>query len=133
MARPTPPSFSAVPDEMHSLLAGICAELPESELVDNGVGYVLRIRRRSFGTLIAIASPESGATQTLLVVLADPEEQRALEAIGHPFFPVRAGGSRIGMLLDQMSDRSEVAELVTEAYRRVAPKRLVATLPEPGE
>ena len=133
MARPAPPSFSAIPDEKRSLLDRICAGLPEAELADNGVGCALRVRRRSFGTLFAMASPHTGATQTLLVLFADPDERAALAAIGHPYFAVRNSSNRIGLLLDEVDDDDEVAELVTEAYRQVAPKKLVATLPDPSE
>jgi hypothetical protein len=125
---PTRPQLTAVPEELHVLVAGICARLPEAECADNGVGYVLRIRRRSFGTLVAVVSPDTGATQPLLVVLADPEERRALLAIGHPYFRPPTMGSRIGVWLGAAIDRSEIAELITEAYRQVAPKRLVAQI-----
>ena len=132
MPEPKRPEFTAVPDEVHSLVAGVCAGLPEAECVDNGVGYVFRIRRRSFGTLVAVVSPDTGATQPLLVVLADPEERRALLAIGYPYFKPPTMGSRIGVLLSAATDRSEVAELITEAYRQVAPKGLVAQLRDAG-
>jgi hypothetical protein len=129
---PKGPQFTRVPDEMHSLVAGICAGLPEAECADNGVGYVLRIRRRSFGTLVAVVSADTGATQPLLVVLADREERSALLAIGHPYFRPPTMGSRIGVLLSAATDRTEIAELITEAYRQVAPKGLVAQLGEIG-
>ena len=132
MSRPTPPAFSDVPEGIRALVARICEGLPEAQLADNGAGYVLRVRRRSFGTLLAVRAPDTGALQTLLVVHADPEEQQALVAIGHPYFPIRNSGSRIGILVDAVPDEAEIAELVTEAYCQVAPKKLVAALPDPS-
>ena len=130
MSQPKGPQFTAVPDEWRALVSTICARLPDAECLDNGLGFVFRIRRRSFGTILATLSTSTGATQPLLVVLADPEERRALLAIGPPYFDPPTTGSRIGVLLGPDSDRTEIAELMTEAYRRVAPKGLVARLPD---
>ena len=57
-------------------------------------------------------------------VLADPE---------HYFVPPYVGGRGwIGVYLDVDVDWDEVAEVITEAYRQVAPKRLAARLDLPG-
>ncbi len=70
----------------------------------------------------------SGELVTLLVVRAAPEEQEALLSSGHPFFPSRAGRDRLGVLLDDGTDWTEIRELVTDSYRRLAPRKLIARL-----
>ena len=56
-------------------------------------------------------------------VAADPE---------HYFVPPYVGGRGwVGVYLDVEVDRDEVAEVVADAYRQVAPKRLAARLDPP--
>jgi hypothetical protein len=64
----------------------------------------------------------------MLVLRADPGERDALLSIGHPFFAPRAGPGRIGVRLSDDTDWDEIRELVTESYRRLAPKKLTAQL-----
>lgn len=128
MTGPTPPAFAKVPKVMRAIVSDVIGRLPEADLHDNGISYVLRFRTRSIGTLVAVTSAETGATQVVLVLLADPEELPALLAIGHPYFPVPNAAPRIGIVFDDATDRAEIAELVIDAYRRVAPKRLVAEI-----
>ena len=58
----------------------------------------------------------------------DSDERKALLAGGHPFFPSRAGRDRIGVVLDDDTDWTEIRELVTDSYRILAPKKLSALL-----
>jgi hypothetical protein len=87
------------------------------------------IRRRSFCLLVAREGP-TGKPEPLLVLRADPDERDALLSIGYPFFAARAGGERIGVWLTGDIDWGEIRELVTESYRRLAPKKLTALLDE---
>ena len=59
---------------------------------------------------------------------ADPDERKALLSTGHPFFPSRAGRDRIVVVLADDTDWAEIRELVTESYRILAPKKLIALL-----
>ena len=62
---------------------------------------------------------------------APPGAQQALVAAdpGRYFRPPYVGGRGwLGVYLDVEVDWAEIAELVTDAYRQVAPKRLVAEL-----
>ncbi len=70
----------------------------------------------------------TGEPVPLLVLRADPDERDALLAVGHPFFAPRAGRDRIGVWLTDHTDWEEIRELVTESYRRLAPKKLTALL-----
>jgi hypothetical protein len=57
-------------------------------------------------------------------VTADPE---------HYFVPPYVGGRGwLGVYLDVPVDWDEVADVITDAYRQVAPKRLVALLDQPA-
>ena len=58
--------------------------------------------------------------------------KRFLDA-NHPFFaPVWRPGI-IGLRIDSATDWDEVAELLTDSYCTLAPKRLVRLLERPGE
>jgi hypothetical protein len=85
------------------------------------------IRRRSFCLLVA-REGQTGRPAPLLVLRADPDEREALLSIGHPFFAPRAGRDRIGAWITDATDWEEIRELVTESYRRLAPKKLTALL-----
>jgi hypothetical protein len=52
----------------------------------------------------------------------------ALLSAGRPFFASRAGRGRTGVLLTAETDWEEIRELVTESYRILAPKKLIALL-----
>ena len=65
-----------------------------------------------------------GRESVVLWLRAAPEEREALVQSGHPFF--RAGPREVGVVIDDATDWAEVAELVTESYVLVAPKRLAA-------
>jgi hypothetical protein len=70
----------------------------------------------------------SGEPVPLLVLRADPDDREVLLSVGHPFFAPRAGPGRIGVLLTDDTDWDEIRELVTESYRVIAPKKLIALL-----
>ena len=111
-------------------LRKIDARLPETTLKVDPWGYNFQIRRRTYAFLIAPAAPD-GVARPLLIVRAEEFERHALLSGGHPYFPVRAGHDRLGIVLTDETDWEEIGELVTESYRRLAPKKLVALLDEP--
>ena len=77
--------------------------------------------------LVAWEGP-AGKPVPLLVLRAGPDERKELLSIGHPFFASRAGHDRIAVLLASDTDWDEIRELVTESYRVLAPKKLIALL-----
>jgi hypothetical protein len=124
-----------VPEDIEERVRTLCLALPE---VTVRVDYSLTrtrstarsfdIRRRSFCLLVAMES-STGNSRPLLVLRADPDEREALLSIGHPFFvPRRAGHDRVGVWLTSDTDWEEIRELVTESYRVLAPKKLIALL-----
>ncbi len=58
-------------------------------------------------------------------------ELAALRASGHPFFRPGWGDNVVGMVLDGGTDWDEVAELLTESYCIMAPKKLAALVDRP--
>lgn len=122
-----------VPSEIVERVRGICHALPEVTVRADDWAHSFDIRRRSFCLLVAPEDP-SGTPVPLLVLRADPDEREVLLAIGHPFFAPRSGSDRIGVLVTDETDWQEIRELVTESYRRLAPKKLTAQLDgRPGE
>jgi predicted DNA-binding protein (MmcQ/YjbR family) len=123
-----------VPEGIFERVSALCLALPEVTVrVDTSLirarstAHTFDIRGRSFCLLVAREGP-SGKPVPLLVLRADPDERDALLSVGHPFFAVRAGRDRIGVLLTDDTDWEEIRELVTDSYRRLAPKKLTALL-----
>jgi hypothetical protein len=64
----------------------------------------------------------------MLVLRTEPDERAALLSLGYPFLVPRGGPDRIGVRLTDATDWNEIRELVTDSYRRIAPKKLAALL-----
>jgi YjbR len=123
-----------VPEHIAERIRALCLALPETTVrVDLSLSPArsdaqsFEIRRRSFCLLVARADA-AGQPVPLLVLRAGPEEREALLSIGRPFFAPRAGNDRIAVLLTSETDWAEIRELVTESYRRLAPRKLSALL-----
>ena len=119
----------------------ICGSLPETELGtswgdvptwkvppgDKGKGFVLYRRPHS-----SAIDPESGEMYDDLVVIITPtevEKTALVEDNSTPFFTVDHFRNFNAVLVQQSRlseiDRSELAEVITEAWATRAPKRLV--------
>jgi hypothetical protein len=123
-----------IPGDIIERVSALCLALPEVTVrVDHSItssrstAHSFDIRRRSFCLLVAFEGPTCKPVP-LLVLRANPEERDALLSIGHTFFASRGGRDRIGVKLTAETDWEEIRELVTESYRRVAPKKLIALL-----
>jgi len=123
-----------LPADLVERIRAICLTLPEAtvrvdypRVATRSTAYSFDIRRRSFCLLVAVADP-AGRVVPLVRLRSGPEERRALLSTGHPYFPSRAGADRLGVLLTDDTDWTELGELVTESYRRLAPKKLSALL-----
>ena len=123
-----------VPDDIFERVRTLCLALPEVTVRVDGsrtrtrsTAHSFDIRRRSFCLLVA-REGRTGKPVPLLVLRVDRDEREELLSIGHPFFASRAGRDRIGVLLTDDTDWEEIRELVTESYRRLAPKKLTALL-----
>jgi hypothetical protein len=123
-----------VPEDVVERIRALCLALPEvtvrldePRIAARSAAWSYEVRRRSFCLLVARADP-AGEAVTVLVLRADSDERKALLAGGHPFFPSRAGRDRLGVVLDDDTDWTEIRELVTDSYRILAPKKLSALL-----
>jgi hypothetical protein len=63
---------------------------------------------------------------------AEPDEVMAFEHLGGPYFRSGWGRNVVGMILDDDTDWSELAELLTDSFCLQAPARLAAQVPRPG-
>jgi hypothetical protein len=125
-----------VPEDIVERIRALCLALPEVTVRVDGsltrarsTAWSFDIRRRSFCLLVAREN-SAGKPVPLLVLRAGPEEREALLSIGYPFLASRAGHDRIVVVLTDETDWEEIRELVTESYRILAPKKLVALLGE---
>jgi hypothetical protein len=117
-------------------LGTICSALPEVVEEDAWVGVRWSIRKKNFAHLVAIADGRPAAyaaaartpgPSTVLTFRSRGEELDVLSAIGPPFFKPVWFRDIVGLVLPadpEAVDWDEIAELVTESYRVLAPKRL---------
>lgn len=116
-----------IEDEVLATMSSICLALPETTLRSDRWAHAYEIRRRIFA-ILASPNDTDGNPVPIVSCRADPAEREALLAIGHPYFPAGGGADRIGVVVGPETDWSEIRELVTESYRILAPKKLVALL-----
>jgi hypothetical protein len=123
-----------IPEDLLERVIRLCLALPEVTVrVDSSItrsrstAHSFDIRRRSFCLLVA-REGRTGRPVPLLVLRADPDERDVLLSMGHPFLATRVGPGRVGVRLTEETDWEEIRELVTESYRRLAPKKLIALL-----
>jgi predicted DNA-binding protein (MmcQ/YjbR family) len=110
-----------IPRGVFERIEAVAGALPETTLRSDKTAHAFEIRRKPFAWLFRVEGVIG------LVVDVDFDERRALLERGHPYF--EAGlARRIGIVIDDDADWDEIAELVTESYRLVAPKKLSALL-----
>jgi YjbR len=134
--------YADVPHEVVAALRGVCRRLPETYEEQAWAGTRWRIRKRTFAHVLTVeqASPPGYARAagtdgpvTVLMFRSSGPELDALRNTGHPFFTPRWRADEVGMVLDTDTDWDEVAELVTESYCLLAPKKLVALVDRPTQ
>jgi predicted DNA-binding protein (MmcQ/YjbR family) len=118
--------MAASGNELLDQLRNICLALPEAVEQETWGHPTFRVREKIF-TTFGIAD-EAGETTTSMKAPAG--EQEVLLATGEPFFYPKYVGSKgwIGVRLDAATDWQEIAELVEDSYREIAPKRLITQL-----
>lgn len=126
--------------EIVARLRSVCVRLPEAYEEEAWVGTRWRVRRRTFAHVVAIdagwppAYARAAGTPgpaTVVTFRSSGDEREALRGVGHPFFLAPWAPGAAGMVLDAGVDWGEVAELVSESYRVMAPRRLAAALDRP--
>jgi len=124
-----------VPPEIAAELRSVCVGLPEAYEEPAWVGTRWRIRKHTFAHVLTIDSgwppayARAAGTDGPIIVMTFRSSGPELDALGNagpPFFQPRWRPDIVGMVLDAGVDWGEVAELVTESYCILAPKKLVA-------
>ncbi|WP_354701433.1 hypothetical protein DSM112329_01746 [Paraconexibacter sp. AEG42_29] len=136
----TPETAPEVPPAVVARLRAICLALPEAHEQPAWVGTRWRIRTRTFAHVLPVdegrppvfarAAGTDGRAD-LLTFRAAGQELEVLRAIGHPFFAPPWPADSVGLILGDGTDWTEVAELLTESYRALAPKRLAESVDGP--
>lgn len=130
-----------VPSAVAAMIRAACLALPDAYEEHAWVGLRWRVRTRTFAHVLTIAAgrppayARAAGTDGPAVVLmfrAGGDELTALRAGGHPFFAPPWRADEVGMLVDEATEPREIAELVTESYCRLAPKRLAARVERPS-
>jgi hypothetical protein len=133
----TPPD---VPPEILARIRSMCLALPEAYEEHAWVGTRWRIRKRTFAHVLTIdagwppAYARAAATDgpcTVLTFRSTAPEMAAFRDLGHPFFVPGWGRDDVGIVLGTDTDWRDVAELLTESYCVLAPKRLVELVERP--
>ena len=129
-----------VPDQFVERLRSICLEFPETVQEPAWIGIRWRIRGKTFGHVAAIddgwppAYVRAAGTAGPACVLTFESSGGELEVLSlaeHPFFKPPWRLTVIGLFIDEHSDWDEIAELLTESYCLLAPKRLAALVVRP--
>jgi hypothetical protein len=123
------PDYVDVPAAFLEELRSICLGLPEAYEQQAWAGTRWMVRRRTIAHVLSLDSPRGA--DTILTFRSSGPELEVLLRVGHPFFRAGWGGNVVGMVLDLRTGWDEVAELLTESYCIMAPKKLVALVDRP--
>jgi hypothetical protein len=131
-----------VPPEVVAKLRSVCLALPEAYEEEAWVGTRWRIRKRTFAHVLMIdsgwppvyarAAGSDGPISVMTFRSSGPELE-ALRNARRPFFKPLWPPNMVGMVLDAGTDWDEIAELITESYCVLAPKRLVELVDRPPD
>jgi predicted DNA-binding protein (MmcQ/YjbR family) len=121
-----------VPTPPLTRLRKLCLALPEAHEVEAWGEPTFRVRNKLFA-MHASANNHHGAGRPAVWIKAAPGNQDLMvrTAADRFFVPPYVGPSGwVGVWLDRDVDWDELAELLRDAYRLSAPKRLLAKLEE---
>ena len=131
-----------VQPEIITQLRTVCLRLPEAYEEPAWVGTRWRIRERTFAHVLFVdsgwppayarAAADDGPI-TVVMFRSSGVELEILRNTGRPFFAPVWRADEVGMVLGEAVDWEEVAELVTESYRILAPPRLAKLVDQPTE
>jgi len=130
-----------VPAAILTGLRDVCLALPEATEEPAWVGTRWRIRRRTFAHVLAIESgwppvyaraAKTVGPDIVLTFRSSGPELRVLRRVGRPFFATPWRADEVGMIFGTEVDWKEVAELLTDSYCLLAPKRLSESVDRPS-
>jgi hypothetical protein len=134
------PDSAEVPEEIVARLRAVCIALPEAHEEQAWIGTRWSIRRKTFAHVVQVDqgwppvyAREAGSDgpMSVLTFRSSGAELDALTEAGHPFFRPPWAPNVIGLVLVDDVDWGEVAELVTDSYRLLAPRKLAAAVEPP--
>lgn len=122
-------------------VAAVAAPLPDAYEEDAWIGVRWRIRQRTFAHVAPVdgRSPAferaAGGPGPYVVMTfrSDGDELDTLSRIGYPYFKPDWSPTVVGLHLTDESDWDEIAELVTESYCLLAPKKLARLVARPPQ
>lgn len=128
----SPRSLAPMPPRPLTRLRKLCLALPEAHEVEAWGEPTFRIRNKLFAMYASADNHHGGGRPAVWCKAAPGNQALMVRAAPERFFvPPYVGPSGwIGVFLDGDVDWSELAELVRDSYRLVAPKRLAARMEE---
>jgi predicted DNA-binding protein (MmcQ/YjbR family) len=114
--------YADVADEIVERFRAICMALPEAREEKAWAGTRWLIRKQTFAHVIGAKGVD------VVTFRSEPPELQVLQHAGHPFFYAGWGRDVVGMVIDGNTDWEEVAELMSDSYCVMAPKKLRAAL-----
>ena len=130
-------SADDLPPQVLAPVRAACMALPEAYEEPAWVGTRWRVRTKTFAHVLRIEAgwppayakvAGSDGPLTVVTFRAPLPEVERRRATGRPFFLPGWWPDIVGVEVDDRTDWGEIAELVTESYRVLAPKKLVALL-----
>ncbi len=121
-----------VPPDVLDHLRPICLGLPETYEEPAWIGLRWRIRKRTFAHVMTVepdheraaGAAKPGEPVSIMTFRAPMAEHGGLIAGGYPFYRPGWGSDVVGMYLEDDLDWDEIAELLTDSYCVLAPKKL---------
>ena len=121
-----------VPDDVEERLRAICLALPDAYEEKAWAGVRWKVRTKTFAHVLGI-EPGGGLREVVVVFRADGDELEMLRHAGPPFRVLGWGRDALGLTIDDETDWDEVAELVTESFCVMAPKKLARLVDRPPD
>lgn len=111
-----------VPEPILKKLRKIALALPDAYEEQAWTGRRWMVRKKNFAHVFAF--DEDAGVKVIMAFRSEEPELGFLKNAGHPYFNLGWGRNVIGIVLDKATDWAEVAELITDSYCVLAPKKL---------
>lgn len=111
----------------------ICLALPDAYEEKAWAGWRWMVRSKTFAHVLGVVRDDGPVAEVVLVFRAAGEELEMLRHAGPPFRVLGWGRDALGLAIDARTDWDEVAELITESYCVMAPRKLVARVDRPPD
>jgi predicted DNA-binding protein (MmcQ/YjbR family) len=123
-----------VPPSPLTRLRKLCLALPDAHEVEAWGEPTFRVRNKLFAMFAAPNNHHGGGRPAVWCKAAPGNQSIMVRASpGRFFVPPYVGPSGwVGIWLDRNPDWDEVADLLRDSYRLIAPKKLVAVLDQGG-